>query len=268
MSARPQVPAAVFGLVNLQAEVYHRSCQHRIDEFPSTKRATDVCAYCPGRENGIEAPSGTVGHKDMMATKRIPPITGPMIAIGAIVDTPDMYFSWTKSRCSAVIKPVARMTMPTGFKPTPGWRPKRRVAVLAYDGVVLGALATPLEIFSRVRDPNGQPCYEVRVCGVADEVKSEHLRLKVPWRLSSVAHAETVIVPGIDRLERIVPTAISNVLRSASRRGARIASICTGAIVLARTGLLDGLRQLLTGELQESWRGVIRESWWMPMCST
>src|ERR1700739_641905 len=180
------------------------------------------------------------GTRDMMAMKRTPPIAGTMRAIGAMIDKPDICSSWTKSRCSAIIKPVARMTMLAGFKPTPVWPPKHRVAVLAYDGVVLGDLATPLEIFGRVRDSSGRPCYEVRVCGVAEEVKSEHLRLKVPWRLSSVARAETVIVPGIDSLERIVPNAISNVLRSASRRRARIASICTGAFVLARTGLLDG----------------------------
>jgi transcriptional regulator GlxA family with amidase domain len=114
--------------------------------------------------------------------------------------------------------------------------------VLAYDGVVLGDLATPLEIFGRVRDAEGRSCYDVRACGVNEEVESEHLVLRVPWRLSSVARADTIIVPGIDDLERNIPPAISRALRSASKRGARIASICTGAFVLARVGLLDGMR--------------------------
>ena len=100
-------------------------------------------------------------------------------------------------------------------------RLKHRIAVLAYDGVVLGDLATPLEIFGRVRDPQGRACYDVRVCGVSAEVESEYLRLAIPWMLSWAARAETVIVPGIDNLERIIPPAISRVLRSASDRGAR-----------------------------------------------
>jgi transcriptional regulator GlxA family with amidase domain len=140
------------------------------------------------------------------------------------------------------MEPVARMTNIAGFEPKLVSRPKHRVAVLAYDGVVLGDLATPLEILGRVRDAQGRACYGIRVCGVAEDVESEHLRLRVPWRLSSMARAETVIVPGIDQLGRVIPPAIIRALRSASERGARIASICTGAFVLARAGLLDGLR--------------------------
>lgn len=140
------------------------------------------------------------------------------------------------------MEPVAGMTIFAGFAPNSARPSKHRVAVLAYDGVVLGDLATPLEIFGRVRDAEGRSCYDVRACGVNEEVESEHLVLRVPWRLSSVARADTVIVPGIDDLERNIPPAISRALRSASKRGARIASICTGAFVLARVGLLDGMR--------------------------
>jgi transcriptional regulator GlxA family with amidase domain len=119
---------------------------------------------------------------------------------------------------------------------------KHRIAVLAYHGVVLGDLATPLEIFGRVRDTQGQKCYEVGVCAAAREVRSEHLNLKVPWGLSFAARAQTIIVPGIDSLDRPIPPATLRALTIASKRGARIASICTGAFVLARAGLLDGLR--------------------------
>lgn len=140
-----------------------------------------------------------------------------------------------------MIERVAGMTIFARFAPNPAERPKHRLAVLAYDGVVLGDLAIPLEIFGRARDREGRPCYDVRLCAVAEEVESEHLRLKVPWRLSSLARADTVIVPGVDHLERNISALILGALRKAFERGARIASICTGAFVLARTGLLDGL---------------------------
>jgi transcriptional regulator GlxA family with amidase domain len=140
------------------------------------------------------------------------------------------------------MEPVARKTISAGFKPNASSRTKHRIAVLAFDGVVLGDLAIPLEIFGRVRNDNGQLCYDVRVCGVNRKVRSEHLTLQVPWKLSSASLADTVIVPGVDDLKRAIPPAILSTLQNARDRGARIASICTGAFVLARAGVLGGLR--------------------------
>src|SRR5580704_8792331 len=128
----------------------------------------------------------------MMATKRPAPIAGPMKSIGAKCVAVDINSSLNKGRNSARIKRVAGMTTFAGFKPKSHKHEKHRVAVLAYDGVVLGDLAIPLEIFGRVRDAEGNACYDVRVCGAAQEVQSEHLHLKVPWRLSSIARAGTV----------------------------------------------------------------------------
>jgi transcriptional regulator GlxA family with amidase domain len=113
---------------------------------------------------------------------------------------------------------------------------------VAFDGVVLADLATPCEVFGRVRDAGGGAPYEVRICSVTARVRSEHLVLEVPWRLAWLDRADTVIVPGIDDLDRDVPPALLYAVRRALKRGARVASICSGAFLLAATGALDGLR--------------------------
>jgi len=148
--------------------------------------------------------------------------------------------------------PVAEKTFFAGFKPTrtrAAGRP-HRVAVVAFDGVVLGDLSTACEVFGCVRDGDGRARYEVRVCSVADAVRSEYVTLNVPWRLSPLQRADTVMVPGIADLDRAVPGALLRAIRRAIDRGARVASICTGAFVLAATGALDGLRATT------HWRGA------------
>ena len=134
--------------------------------------------------------------------------------------------------------------MVAGFAPKGAKRGGTRhlVAVVAFDGVVLGDLATPCEVFGRARDSKGRPPYDVRVCSAAREVKSTHLALRVPWRLSCLRRADTVIVPGIDDLDRPFPEPLLRAIRRAAERGARVASICSGAFLLAATGILDGRR--------------------------
>src|SRR5215510_5697030 len=145
---------------------------------------------------------------------------------------------------NARLRPVAKKTMFAGFRPTPkpDKRPRHLVAVVAFDGVVLGDLSTPCEIFGWARGSDGRSLYEVRVCSVRPEVTSQHVTLRVPWRLSSLRQVDTVIVPGLADLNQPIPKALLGAIRSAADRGARVASICSGAFVLAATGLLDGLR--------------------------
>jgi len=134
--------------------------------------------------------------------------------------------------------------MIAGFTPRRRGSRRRRhvVAVVAFDGVVLGDLSTACEVFALAKRRDGRTAYEVRVCSESPDVESMHVALRVPWRLSSLAHAATVIVPGVSDLNRRVPGSVLRAIRRAAEHGARVASICTGAFVLAASGLLDGLR--------------------------
>jgi hypothetical protein len=90
--------------------------------------------------------------------------------------------------------PVAKKTIFERFEPDRDAHARRHmVAVVAFDGVVLGDLAMPCEVFGRVRNPEGRSAYDVRICSLGREVRSEHVTLKAPWRLSSVRRADTVI---------------------------------------------------------------------------
>jgi transcriptional regulator GlxA family with amidase domain len=57
-----------------------------------------------------------------------------------------------------------------------------------------------------------------------------------------LSRADTVIIPGIGDVNQSVPGSVLRAIRRAVDRQTRVASICTGAFVLAATGALDGLR--------------------------
>ncbi len=117
-----------------------------------------------------------------------------------------------------------------------------RVCIVAMDQVIPYDLTLAYEVFGRLTDDRGRPFYDVRVCAEVRRVDAGAFGLVVPFGLEVIARAGTVIVPGIENPLAPGSKAVLRALQRAHRRGARIASICSGAFVLAEAGLLDGRR--------------------------
>jgi len=120
------------------------------------------------------------------------------------------------------------------------------VAVLALDTTVAFDLAVPCQVFATARLGDGSRPYEVRVCAgpnaTATAYGQDCFQLQTRWDLEDAADADTIVLPGHATCLDPPDPRLLELLRAAAERGARLASICTGAFLLAATGLLDGQR--------------------------
>ena len=130
-----------------------------------------------------------------------------------------------------------------------------RVSIVVLDGVVPSDFAAPLDLFGSVRLPSGEPAYDVRLCAAAPKIRTVGFNMELESQLDELAFADTVMIPGVYPIDSPLPAILLEAISDAAARGARIASICSGAFILAATGLLDGLRAtthwLVAEELQK-----------------
>ena len=122
-----------------------------------------------------------------------------------------------------------------------------RVLILAFDDVEALDFAGPFEVFttaSRVharQHPGQAPLFEVRSVAIAEAVQARAgLRLLADHSLADAPAADVLIVPG-----GVVDAALASQATldwiAAQSRSARItASVCTGAFLLAASGVLQG----------------------------
>lgn len=132
-------------------------------------------------------------------------------------------------------------------------RETRRILFVAAPGTEILDLVGPLQVFARASDmfgrenPGSPPIYSVEVVSASSSrslVANCGLRIIAHKTFREVrGQIDTLLVAGGNAIEQDeVNAEVVRWLRNIAGRIRRIGSVCTGAMLLARAGLLDGRR--------------------------
>lgn len=116
------------------------------------------------------------------------------------------------------------------------------VVALLYDGLCTFEFGIVAEIFGLPRPEMGSGWYRFASSAIDEGPMRAHggLTVVADHGPEILAKADIIVVPGWKGADADVPEVLAEQLKVAHARGARLASICSGAFVLAATGLLDG----------------------------
>jgi len=130
---------------------------------------------------------------------------------------------------------------PAPAKPAPA--PPVRVAILLYDGVQVLDVAGPLEVFTGARDAHGGgAAFDVFL--VAERpgpvVANNTGQVYQPrYTLKDAPQPQILIVPGGDTRAAEANPVLIEAIRNWSKKTELTASVCTGAFLLGKAGLLE-----------------------------
>jgi transcriptional regulator GlxA family with amidase domain len=118
----------------------------------------------------------------------------------------------------------------------------QKIAVVLMEDVALFEFGVLSEVFGIDRTDDGVPAFDFKVCSTRPGEAlstSSHSAVIAPYGLEELEDADLVALPATtwrhEYDERIL-----DALRRAHERGAILLTVCSGAFVLAKAGLLDG----------------------------
>jgi len=132
----------------------------------------------------------------------------------------------------------------------PGETRTRRVVLIAGPGTEILDLVGPLQVFTRAADmfsrqnPGAPPIYAVEVVATTLRTTNCGLRITAHKTFREVrGEIDTLLVAGGAAIEKDeIPIEVVRWLKKIAGRIRRIGSVCTGALLLGRAGMLDGRR--------------------------
>ncbi|MDF2371602.1 MAG: DJ-1/PfpI family protein [Rhizobiaceae bacterium] len=139
----------------------------------------------------------------------------------------------------------------------------RTINVLLYDDVNMLDVAGPVQAFEAAKT-DGRKMYHIRFvspdglpvracCG---------LRLVPDAKFASSSHGDDLLIPGGVGVDRLIHNSVvREIIQKQAKTEGRLISVCSGALVLAAAGVLDGLDATTHWSRAEDTRKYANVSW-------
>src|SRR5262245_563630 len=148
----------------------------------------------------------------------------------------------TSTLSLALFLPLLACRAPAAAEIAADTRPAqpRTVAILVYEGVELLDFAGPGEVFAAARGPSGRAFRVVTVAKTRTPVRSQGFVSVTPeFSIADCPAPDVLVLPGGN-----VPDEDAELVQwvhLCAQSAELVMSVCNGALLLGRTGLLDGL---------------------------
>lgn len=117
-----------------------------------------------------------------------------------------------------------------------------RVAILAYDQLATFEFGCAVELFALPR-PEWPHWYQTEVISFdSGPLRATGGILISARQVSALDDFDMLVIPGWSAANKVIPAGLLDAMRALHQRGGRILTFCSGAFLLAESGLLDGRR--------------------------
>ena len=116
---------------------------------------------------------------------------------------------------------------------------KIKVAIFVYPGVELLDFSGPMEVFN---DAKGFEVYTVSSNKKNISTQNNTLKLEADYTIDDAPQPDILVLPGghLQVLDSVANSQVTNWIKQVSKKTKISMSVCTGALFLSKSGLLDG----------------------------
>ena len=122
---------------------------------------------------------------------------------------------------------------------------KRALGIVIFNDVEVLDFTGPFEVFSVTNEINNGELFDVSLVSVAGELVTAKngLRIVSDCTIKDIDSLDILLIPGGAGARPLVKNIeLINWVKSVSDNSELVLSVCTGALVLAKAGLLDGMK--------------------------